>query len=264
MSEPGSKLPSCSPLAAAAAVAGAHADDAAAVDEQLLGRGLRQDRHTERLRLLGEEAPEPRERRDVVAVVDHRRRSRNPNRAALRQEEHRLAVHLARRTAARRCRLRSPKSRCSAARVDDRAGEQVRAGRLALLEHRDRYLAEPLGRLRVLLHQLPEPDRGREPGRTGADDQEADLDALVGRVGRRLDRLRRRPRRRIVRGPNAHDLRARTSSVSFGTISCRSPTTPRSENSKIGAFGSLLIATITFEPCMPTLCWMAPEMPSAT
>ena len=35
-------------------------------------------------------------------------------------------------------------------------------------------------------------------------------------------------------GPDAHDRRARTSSVSFGTISCRSPTTPRSENSKIG------------------------------
>ncbi len=52
--------------------------------------------------------------------------------------------------------------------------------------------------------------------------------------------------------------------MSFGTISCRSPTTPRSLNSKIGAFPSLLIATITFELCMPTLCWIAPEMPSAT
>ena len=59
-------------------------------------------------------------------------------------------------------------------------------------------------------------------------------------------------------------LRWRRSSVSFGTISCTSPTTPRSLNSKIGAFGSLLIATITFELCMPTLCWTAPEMPSAT
>ena len=58
-------------------------------------------------------------------------------------------------------------------------------------------------------------------------------------------------------------LRALTSSVSFGTTSCTSPTTPRSENSKIGAFGSLLIATITFELCIPTLCWIAPEMPQA-
>ena len=86
----------------------------------------------------------------------------------------------------------------------------------------------------------------------------------TGSVGG-ADRLRRRPRRREVgRARTLTTVRARTSSVSFGTISCRSPTTPRSENSKIGAFGSLLIATITFEPCMPTLCWIAPEIPSAT
>ena len=52
--------------------------------------------------------------------------------------------------------------------------------------------------------------------------------------------------------------------MSFGTMACTSPTTPRSLNSKIGAFASLLIATITFELCMPTLCCTAPEMPSAT
>ena len=57
--------------------------------------------------------------------------------------------------------------------------------------------------------------------------------------------------------------RARTSSVSFGTISCRSPTTPTSQKSKIGAFGSLLIATMVPDPCMPTLCWIAPEIPQA-
>ena len=38
---------------------------------------------------------------------------------------------------------------------------------------------------------------------------------------------------------------------------------PRSENSKIGALESLLIATMFSEPCMPTLCWIAPEMPAA-
>ena len=52
-------------------------------------------------------------------------------------------------------------------------------------------------------------------------------------------------------------------SVSLGTILCRSPTTPRSENSKIGAFGSLLIARMFSELCIPTLCWIAPEMPAA-
>ena len=113
----------------------------------------------------------------------------------------------------------------------------MRAGLLALLEHRDGHLAEPLGHLGVLLEQLPEPDRARKPGRPRADDQDSDLDPLVaGSVGGATN----------SRGENgggksaaaAHPrLRAWTSSVSFGTISCRSPTTPRSPNSKIGAFG---------------------------
>ena len=54
-----------------------------------------------------------------------------------------------------------------------------------------------------------------------------------------------------------------TASVSFGMILCRSPTTPRSQNSKIGAFGSLLIARMFSEFCIPTLCWIAPEIPAA-
>src|SRR2546426_6827296 len=54
-----------------------------------------------------------------------------------------------------------------------------------------------------------------------------------------------------------------TASVSLGRILLRSPTIPRSENSKIGAFASLLIATMFSEPCIPTLCWIAPEMPAA-
>ena len=57
-------------------------------------------------------------------------------------------------------------------------------------------------------------------------------------------------------------LRSFTSSVSFGTTSLRSPTMPRSLNSKIGALGSLLMATIVCEVCIPTLCWIAPETPA--
>ena len=41
----------------------------------------------------------------------------------------------------------------------------------------------------------------------------------------------------------------------------RSPTTPKSTSSKIGASSSLLTATIVFEVCMPARCWIAPEMP---
>ena len=148
-------------------------------------------------------------------------------------------------------------------RVDDRAREQVRAGPRALVEHRDRHLAEPLGEPRRLLEQLAEADRAREARRPGADDEDADVDPLLGRSGGLGDRVRRAQRRRVVGRPRHQLLRARTSSVSFGTIWFRSPTTPMSQNSKMGAFGSLLTATIVPDDCMPTLCWIAPEMPQA-
>ena len=54
------------------------------------------------------------------------------------------------------------------------------------------------------------------------------------------------------------------SSVAAGRTVCRSPTTPKSTSSKIGASSSLLTATIVFEVCMPARCWIAPEMPAAT
>src|SRR6185436_12707212 len=111
-------------------------------------------------------------------------------------------------------------------------------------------------------------------GGAAADDRDADLDALVlvvelafdelaarvdGRLEGRRDHEPVRGRRHRAQEP----LRAFTASVSLGTILLRSPTTPRSENSKIGAFGSLLIATMFSELCMPTLCWIAPEIPAA-
>ena len=49
-------------------------------------------------------------------------------------------------------------------------------------------------------------------------------------------------------------LAAANASVSAGTTSCRSPTTPYLATLKIGAEGSLLIATMQFEPFMPTRC----------
>src|SRR5439155_6854016 len=88
------------------------------------------------------------------------------------------------------------------------------------------------------------------------------LDPLFRWIRGRGDKVARVERRRELRRLR-HARRCLTNSVSFGTISCTSPTTPRSENSKIGAFGSLLIATITPELCIPTLCWIAPEIPHA-
>src|SRR5581483_7597907 len=101
------------------------------------------------------------------------------------------------------------------------------------------------------------------------DDHDAYLDALLFRIRGRPDELlagvdrRRELDRRGGHWVTQPPFFALTASVSFGTILFRSPTTPRSENSKIGAFGSLLIATMFSELCMPTLCWMAPEMPAA-
>ena len=51
--------------------------------------------------------------------------------------------------------------------------------------------------------------------------------------------------------------------MSFGRTLWTSPTMPRSEIEKIGASLSLLIATMFFEPFMPTMCCVAPEMPAA-
>ena len=53
------------------------------------------------------------------------------------------------------------------------------------------------------------------------------------------------------------------SSISGGTISNRLPTMPISLTSKIGASLSLLMAMMVRAPFMPTMCWMAPLMPSA-
>ena len=81
------------PVAVAALVSGADADDAAVRDEQLLGGGLGQDHRAALLRLLGEPAAEPREREDDVAVVAHRRRRRDPHRGTAREHVDRFAVH---------------------------------------------------------------------------------------------------------------------------------------------------------------------------
>lgn len=43
----------------------------------------------------------------------------------------------------------------------------------------------------------------------------------------------------------------------------KSATSPWSETWKIGASGSLLIATITLESFIPAKCWMAPDIPTA-
>ena len=213
------------PVTAEALVAGADAVDAAVRDEQLLSIRLRQDRRAARLRLLGEEACKLRDRDDPVGVVAHRRRRRDPERRPPRQQIDGLAVHL---PVARDVFHRQPilEEAAERARVDDRAGEQVRARALALLDDRDGDVAEPLRGLGRALEQLAETDRAGEPGRTAADDQDADLDPLVGRIGGSRDRVGRREGRRVVGRSHSHDCRMLTTS---------GPSAPRSASAGSGA-----------------------------
>src|SRR5205085_2740225 len=128
--------------------------------------------------------------------------------------------------------------------LHDRAGEQVDAGGLALLDDRERHVAETLGAVGMLREELSEADGRREAGGSAADDEEADVDALLRGRRRLRDRVGRVERRREVRRSHPPLRRASRSSAKRGSTSCTSPTTPRSASSKIGACLSLFTATI--------------------
>ena len=115
-----------------------------------------------------------------------------------------------------------------------------------------------LEQLGVVGQQLQQAVGARQAGGAAAHDRHADLDQLVlvvelalDELVRGVDRRRVRRRRRLCRCCRPSSL-SRPSSPSLprsasGRILFRSPTMPRSENSKIGAFGSLLIATMFSE-----------------
>ena len=84
------------------------------------------------------------------------------------------------------------------ARVDDGAGEQVRAGLLALLDDRDRHLAEPLGDSGCSSSSWPRRIAQASPAGPAPTIEHADLDPLVAGIGRLGDELARRERRREV------------------------------------------------------------------
>jgi hypothetical protein len=120
------------------------------LDQELRRGRLGEHDGADSLRLLAEETSQLREREDDVAMVAHRRRRRDAERRAAREDVDRLARHLA--VCRQVCRLQPPaKELAQRRRVDDSSGEQVRARLLALLEHCDRHLAEPLAHAGVLL-----------------------------------------------------------------------------------------------------------------
>src|SRR5205823_424279 len=78
-------------LPAATLVSGAHAQYAAVGDEQLLRRGLGEDHRSPLLGTFAEETAELREGEDPVAVIPHRRRRRDRQRRAAREDVDGLA-----------------------------------------------------------------------------------------------------------------------------------------------------------------------------
>ena len=145
-------------VAAAALVTGPNSACPAVRDEQLLRSCLRQQHRARLLGLLGEPAAEPRQRRHVVALVLHRRRRGNAQRALVRQEVDGFVLdgpverHLVETLAA----LEEAPQR---ARIHDGPRQKMRAGLLALLQDRDRHLTEPLPNLGRILEQLAESNR---------------------------------------------------------------------------------------------------------
>ena len=91
------------------------------------------------------------------------------------------------------------------------------------------------------------------------------------RAQRRLDALRSTSLRGVPdtlgsarrAGKRRQALSFFAASVIAGTIWKRSPTMPYVATLKIGASGSLLIATMTFDEPIPARCWIAPETPHA-
>ena len=55
----------------------------------------------------------------------------------------------------------------------------------------------------------------------------------------------------------------RSSSITSGSTSCRSPTTAQSARATIGASLSLFTTRIPFAALQPTMCWIAPLIPHA-
>src|SRR5829696_3036940 len=154
------------------------------------------------LRLLAQPTREFCQGGDVVPVVAHRRRRRDPKGRALREVVDALAVD---RTVERHLLDADPLAEEPAkrARVDDGAGQRVGAHALALLEHGHRNLAEPLRGLGRILEQLAEADRACKAGRACADDQDADIDPLLRRVRGRRDVVARVEGGREICGSHA-------------------------------------------------------------
>ena len=137
-------------------------------------------------------------------------------------------------------------------------------GLLALLDDRERHVAEPLGDVGVLLEQLPEADRAREARGPGAHHEHADLDALVDRVGRLDDepvRVELRPRSRRD-ATSAGVLAQQLDELGHDRVDvAHDREVAELEDRRVRV---LVDGDDRLRVLHPTLCCTAPEIPSAT
>ena len=195
----GLEVAECLSFLAASLVAAADADDAAVLHEQPVRARLREDDVPPPLPARRDSATSGRSRRSSCRGCGASAAAGCAGRAAGEQVDA-LARDLAvGRDAVQQLGTALEEPPCRP-RVHDRAREQVRAGLLPLVDERDGHFAEALCGRGIVLEQLAEADRAGEAGRAAADDQDADLDPLVGRVGRRRDDLGARERRWVVGG----------------------------------------------------------------
>ncbi len=200
---PGLEVAELLAVLAASLVAGADPADDPVLDQQLVGHRLGQQVSARLLRPLGQEAAQLRDRGDVVAVVaEVRGRRLQRYRPRFGQQVDGVLVDLLVDRPLRGIEIREQLLHRRGDHVG--AAQVVGAADLALLEHGDRDLAEPLGQLRLVLEQLHDPVRAGEPGRAPADDDDARLEPLVLGIGRGADVGAGIERGRELPGSDAH------------------------------------------------------------
>ena len=165
----------CSLFLADAHVAGRDADDLAVLAIEHFGRREpRIDLDAERFRLGGEPAAHIAERHDEVAVVRHQRRQQEIRQAqAAGRAEPVEAIVGDRRLDRSVFAAPFGEQPVETDRIDHGAGEDVGADLGAFFHHHDAELGV----------ELLEADRGRKPGRPGADDHNVEFHRLaVGQI----------------------------------------------------------------------------------
>ena len=267
-SEPGSKLPSSLALAAAALVAGAHADDAAV---------RRRAASPPRSRAGSSRRPPRRARRASGRAARARRSScrGSASAAAAGSAAPRVAREDVDRT--RSCD-RAVRSACSSMPVALPNSRRSARGSTTAPERRCEPGCLPFSTRATGTSPSRSATSGcsssswprriaqARPAGPGADDEHADLDPLVDRVGRLGDELARGERRREVRRAVAISrVRWRSELGQLGDDLVHV-----ADDAEVAELEDRRVRVLVdrddraSELCMPTLCWIAPEMPSAT